>query len=67
VTKGFYKNMRYGLMIKRLDKIKANHKVIETDFNNLNTKTALDIIQEIKMMKGKAFDGGCTCKMFLPS
>ncbi len=52
-------------MTRRLNKLKDDYKVIEKDFNNLNSNNSMAIIEQIKKLKGKAFDGGCTSKLYI--
>lgn len=51
--------MRYGLMIRRLDVLKRDYQTIQNRYESLNTQKTINIINEIKALKGKSFDGGC--------
>ena len=64
---GHYKNLRYGLMIRQLNKIRAKQEKQHESYVELNSPGNIKKISEVQALKGKHFDAGCTCRVGLRS
>lgn len=60
VSFAHYKNVRFGLIHKRMVKIKENHIQLQKGYKDITNETKTKEYNEVQLYKGRSFDTGCT-------
>lgn len=60
VSFAHYKNVRFGLISRRMNTIDQVHKNLQTGYSDITDPKKLAIYHEVQKYKGRSFDTGCT-------